>query len=49
MEKDITTEVYNALADIAFMTGASNEELKKALDFFESHFFDVDDDEDIEE
>lgn len=37
--KDIRSEVYNALADIMFKTGASKEDMDKALEWFTLRFY----------
>lgn len=42
MKKDIRSEVYNALADIMFKTGASKEDMDVALEWFDMRFYEVD-------
>lgn len=37
--KDIRSEVYNALADIMFKTGAIQDDMEQAIEWFEIHFF----------
>lgn len=37
--KDIRSEVYNALADIMFETGASKEDMDKAIEWFQIKFY----------
>lgn len=37
--KDIRSEVYNALADIMFETGASKEDMDKAIEWFQFKFY----------
>ena len=39
MNKDIRSEVYNALATIIFETEASKEDMEAALEWFELHFY----------
>lgn len=39
--KDIRSEVYNALADIMFETGASKEDMAQALEWFQIHFYEA--------
>lgn len=39
MKKDIKSEVYNALADIMFETGASKEDMDKAINWFIEKFY----------
>ena len=43
--KDIQSEVYNALSDIMFKSGASKEDMEQAIEWFEIHFFDELEDE----
>lgn len=47
--KDITGKVYDALADIMFLTGAKKEDMKEALNFFMDRFFYNPGDDDGEE
>lgn len=44
--KDIRSEVYNALGEIMFKTGASKEDMERAIEWFEIHFFEESEDED---
>lgn len=37
--KDIRSEVYNALADIMFKTGATKEEMDQAIEWFQIKFY----------
>lgn len=37
---DIRNDVYNALSDIMFKTGATEEDMDRALEWFKVHFFD---------
>lgn len=37
--KDITKEVYNALADIMFRTNASKEDMDEAIEKFNNLFY----------
>ena len=37
--KDIRSEVYNALADIMFETGATKEEMNAAIEWFQIKFY----------
>lgn len=37
--KDIRSEVYNALAEIMFKTGASKEDMDKAIEWFQIKFY----------
>lgn len=37
--KDIRSEVYNALAEIMFKTGASKEDMDKATEWFQIKFY----------
>lgn len=39
MKKDIKRDVYNALADIMFETGASKEDMDKAVNWFNEKFY----------
>ena len=39
MNKDIKNEVYNALANIMFETGASKEDMDKAINWFNEKFY----------
>ena len=39
MNKDIKSEVYNALANIMFETGASKEDMDKAINWFNEQFY----------
>lgn len=41
---DIKSEVYNALAEIVFKTGASKEDMDQALEWFQIHFYDEEED-----
>lgn len=36
---DITSEVYNALTDIMFESGANQSDMEEAIEFFLTHFF----------
>lgn len=36
---DIRSEVYNVLADIIFKTKASLEDIDKAIEWFQVHFY----------
>ena len=44
--KDIRSEVYNALSDIMFETGANKEEMDRAIEWFQIHFYEQEGDED---
>lgn len=48
MKKDIKHQVYNALSDIMFETGASEEDMDKAISWFNEKFY-VDANEEDEE
>lgn len=37
--KDIKSEVYNVLANIMFETGASKEDMDKAISWFNEKFY----------
>lgn len=37
--KDIRSEVYNALGEIMFKTGASKEDMDKAIEWFQIKFY----------
>lgn len=37
--KDIKSEVYNALAEVMFKTGASKEDMDKAIEWFQIKFY----------
>lgn len=37
--KDIKSEVYNALAEIIFKTGANKEEMDQAIEWFQIKFY----------
>lgn len=37
---DITSKVYNALTDIMCKSGANQDDMEKAIEFFLIHFFD---------
>lgn len=39
MKKDIKHQVYNTLADIMFETGASKEDMDKAINWFNEKFY----------
>lgn len=39
-KKDIRSEVYNALSDVMFKTGASKEDMEEAIEWFMIHFYD---------
>ena len=39
MKKDIKHQVYNALANIMFETGASREDMDKAINWFNEKFY----------
>lgn len=39
MNKDIKSEVYNALANIMFETGASEEDMNEAIKWFNEKFY----------
>ena len=41
---DIKSEVYNALAEIVFKTGASKEDMDQAIEWFQIHFYDEEED-----
>jgi hypothetical protein len=43
--KDIRSEVYNALADIMFETGASKEDMDKAIEWFQIKFYEYEDED----
>lgn len=45
---DITSEVYNALADIMFKSGANQDDMEKAIEFFQIHFFEDEYEEEAE-
>lgn len=45
MKKDISSEVYNALGDIMFKTGASKDDLECAIEWFMNRFFEDMEDE----
>lgn len=47
--KNIKNEVYNALANIMFETGASKEDMNEAIESFNEKFYDEDEDNDNEE
>lgn len=47
--KNIKNEVYNALANIMFETGASKEDMNEAIEWFNEKFYDTDEDNDNEE
>ena len=40
IEMDIRSEVYNALADIMFMTDATEKDMDEAIEWFQIHFYD---------
>ena len=42
--KNIKNEVYNALANIMFETGASKEDMNEAIEWFNEKFYDEDED-----
>ena len=46
--KNIKNEVYNALANIMFETGASKEDINEAIKWFNEKFYDEDNDESAE-
>lgn len=46
--KNIKNEVYNALANIMFETGASKEDMNKAIKWFNEKFYDEDNEESAE-
>lgn len=46
--KDIKNEVYNALANIMFETGASKEDMNEAIKWFNEKFYDEDNEESAE-
>lgn len=37
--KDIRSEVYNALSEIMFKTGASKEDMNQAIEWFQIKFY----------
>lgn len=37
--KDIRSEVYNALAEIMFKTGATKDDMDEALEWFQIKFY----------
>lgn len=37
--KDIRSEVYNALAEIVFKSGASKEDMEQAIEWFQIRFW----------
>lgn len=39
-DETIKAKVFDALSEIAFKTGATDEQMKIALEWFELHFFD---------
>lgn len=43
--KDIRSEVYNALADIMFETGANKEDMDKAIEWFQIKFYEYEDED----
>lgn len=45
MNTDLLSEVYNALADIVAGTGADKKEMDAAIEWFQIHFWEEDDDE----
>lgn len=46
--KNIKNEVYNALANIMFETGASKEDMNEAIKWFNENFYDEDNEESAE-
>lgn len=36
---DIRSEVYNALAEIMFKTGANQKDMDEAIEWFQTHFY----------
>ena len=46
--KNIKNEVYNALANIMFETGASKEDMNEAIEWFNEKFYDEDNEESAE-
>lgn len=46
--EDIKNEVYNALANIMFETGASKEDMNEAIKWFNEKFYDEDNEESAE-
>lgn len=40
MPKDIRSEVYNALADIMYKTGATRPDMEQAIEWFSLRFWD---------
>lgn len=42
--KDIRSEVYNALSEIMFKTGASQKDMEQAIEWFEIKFFEESED-----
>lgn len=46
--KNIKNEVYNALANIMFETGASKEDMNEAIKWFNKKFYDEDNEESAE-
>lgn len=46
---DIRSEVYNALAEIMFHTGASKEDMDEAIAFFQTKFYEEIEDDDDEQ
>lgn len=43
--KDIKSEVYNALANIMFETGASEEDMNEAIEWFNRKFYESEEEE----
>lgn len=43
--KDIRSEVYNALSEIMFKTGASKEDMNQAIEWFQIKFYEDEYDE----
>lgn len=43
--KDIRSEVYNALSEIMFKTGASKEDMNQAIEWFQIKFYEDEHDE----
>lgn len=39
MKIDIRSEVYNALAEIMFKSGAKKEDMDYAIEWFQTHFY----------
>ncbi len=39
-ESDVRSAVYNALADVCFHLDVNEEEMDKALEWFQTHFYD---------